>query len=951
MKGNGEISESLRDARYLGRSLERREDDRLLTGRQKYMDDVQVPGALEAALVRSPFAHARIRSIDSSEALALPGVHLVITGEQLAQETDPMAQIIAGYAQYPLAVGKARYEGEPVAFVVADDRYIAEDAADLVKVDYEPLPVLAHRDAALRGDVLVDETKDSNVAYHEVFTFGDLDGAFRDAEHVVERQVIWRRSCGTPLDTNGTVAVYEGEGRYTLHANLQIPRVFNAIIAVSLRTSSNKLRIVVPPMGGSYGTKMNNYRWPIVCGLAARLLGRPVKFKETMIEQLEQGECHAYDRRYTLRGAFTREGRMTAYSVKLEEDLGAYPGMLGPAMTLKPIAFISGPFDVPVQQYEVQSVLTSKSPQTAYRGFGSAPHNLALASVMQQAAQELGLTMEEIQRRNFIKPEAFPYTTASGNQIDSGNYDGALTRAIELADLDGLRRRQAELRDQGRYLGIGVSLGLEPSMFDYSYFVRANTTVPMSGAPEYLTVALDNMGEVTAFIGTTESGQAYETLTSQIVGEELGIDPARVEVVLQQAQEADGPGFGQGASRMTMMLLGAARGACDKVKAKMIRIAQHALETDEELEVAEGLVRVKGDVERNLPFIAVAGIAHIDTTKLPPGEEPGLKATHVFENPSVAMETHAKLMETRLPSYPSMSYAGVIPVVEVDPRSGKVELEDIYLCYDCGTVVNPAAVDALHYGGIAQAIGAVFFEEFSYSEAGQLLANNLWDYGIPTARDVARVHAVRQETPSPWMPLGAKGAAEGGYIAVPGALLAAINDALEPFGARVSEVPITPERVLAAIEAAREVDRRGTRERVIHVQESVRVSRPAGEVYAALTEPERLGDGIGLRDVIRSNGSYEGVLHAAAGQIGMDFDCRFRLAETARNERVRIEGVGSSARMGFTVDATFTIRSGDGSATVDLDADVAVSGPLAGLGQRRLTEQARKLLAAYAASA
>jgi CO/xanthine dehydrogenase Mo-binding subunit len=788
--------------RYFGRPLERREDNRLVTGRQQYVDDIVLPGALGAALVRSPFAHARIRSIDASDALALPGVRLVLTGEDLERDTDPMSQIIEGYAQYPLAVGKVRYAGEPVAFVVAEDRYVAEDGAELVRVDYEPLPVVPDRDAALRGDVLVDETKDSNVAYHEIFTFGDVEQAFADAEHVVERQIVWRRSCGVPLDTNGAIAVYEGDGAYTIHANTQIPRVFNAIIAISLRTLSNKLRILVPRMGGSYGTKMNNYRWPIVCAYAARRLGRPVKFKESMIEQLEQGESHAYDRRYTVRGAFTREGRMTAYAVKLEEDLGGYPGMLGPAMTLKPIAFISGPFDVPVQSYEVQSVLTNKSPQTAYRGFGSAPHNLALAAVMHQAAQELGLPAEEIQRRNFIRPQSFPYTTASGNQIDSGNYDGALTKALELADVEALRRRQAELREQGRYLGIGVSLGLEPSMFDYSYFVRANETVPMSGAPEYLTVAVDNMGEVTAFIGTTESGQAYETLTAQIVGEELGIDPDRIAVVLQQPQDSDGPGFGQGASRMTMMLLGAAKGACDKLRAKMIRIAQHSLGTEAEMVVDEGRVFVKDDPEQELPFIAVAGIAHIDTTKLPPGEEPGLKATHVFENPAVGIDAHAKLMGTRLPSYPAMSYAGVVPVVELDPGSGKVELQDIYLCYDCGRILNPATVDALHHGGIAQAIGAVFYEEFTYSDAGQLLANSLWDYGMPTARDMPRLHSTHQETPSPWMPRGVKGAAEGGYIATPAALLWAVNDALEPFGARIDEVPVTPERVLAAIDAA-----------------------------------------------------------------------------------------------------------------------------------------------------
>jgi CO/xanthine dehydrogenase Mo-binding subunit len=254
---------------------------------------------------------------------------------------------------------------------------------------------------------------------------------------------------------------------------------------------------------------------------------------------------------------------------------------------------------------------------------------------------------------------------------------------------------------------------------------------------------------------------------------------------------------------MTMMLLGAARGACDKLRAKMVRIAQHALDTDAEMEVAEGVVRVKGDPERNLPFIAIAGIAHIDTTKLPPGMEPGLKATHVFENPSVAMESHAELMATRLPSYPSMSYAAIIPVVELDPGSGKIELQDIYLCYDCGVVVNPATVDALHHGGIAQGIGAVLYEELTYSDSGQLLANNLWDYGIPTARDVAPIHSTRQETPSPWMPRGTKGAAEGGYIALPAALFAAVNDALAPLGARVDEVPISPERVLAALDEAR----------------------------------------------------------------------------------------------------------------------------------------------------
>ncbi len=797
------VSAALRDARYLGRSAERREDNRLLTGKQRYLDDVAVPGALEAALVRSPFAHARIRSIDASAAEALPGVHLVVTGADLARDTQPIGNIIAGFTQYSLAHEKVRYAGEPVAFVVAESRYLAEDGADLVQVDYEPLPVIADRDIALEGEGLVDETKESNVAYHEIFRFGEVEEAFAAASHTVEREIVWRRSCGVPLDTNGATAIYEGENRYTIHANLQIPRVFNAIIAIALGTSSNKLRILVPPMGGSYGTKMNNYRWPIVCGYAAKRLGRPVKFKESMLEQLEQGESHAYDRRYTVRGAFDGDARMTAYSVVLEEDLGAYPGMLGPAMTLKPIAFIAGPFDVPVQQYEVRSVLTNKSPQTAYRGFGSAPHNLALAAVMQQAAEELGLAPEELLRRNFIRPEAFPYTTASGNQVDSGDYDGALTKAIELADLEALRVRRAELREEGRYLGIGVSLGLEPSMFDYSYFVRANEAVPMSGAPEYMTVAIDNMGEVTAFIGTTESGQGYETLTATIVGEELGIDPSRIEVVLQQPGDSDGPGFGQGASRMTVMLLGAARGACDKLRAKLTLIAQHALGTDAEMEVGGGTVSVKGDPEQSLPLIALAGIAHVDTTKLPPGVEPGLKATHVFDNPSLAIDTHRNLQATRLPSYPSMAYAAVIPVVELDPATGKVELQDIYICYDVGTIINPGAVDALHHGGIAQAIGAVFLEEFTYSDSGQLLANNLWDYGLPTARDVVPIHSTTHETVSPWMPLGAKGAAEGGYIATPAALLAAVNDALAPLGARIDEVPISPERVLAALDGAK----------------------------------------------------------------------------------------------------------------------------------------------------
>lgn len=826
METEESLSQGLKGARYLGRSTERREDSRLLTGRQRYFDDVVVPGALEAALVRSPFPHARILGIDASEALELPGVHLVITGEQLARDTDPMNQIVAGYEQYPLAVGRARYAGEPVAFVVADNRYLAEDAADLVKVDYEPLPAVLDRDAAARGDVLVDEgggadtgedesfvvgeaageltaETEPNVAYHEKFPFGDVDGAFGEADHVIERQIVWRRSCGVPLDTNGATAIYEGDGHYTIHANLQIPRVFNTIIGPALRTTTNKLHIIVPPMGGSYGTKMNNYRWPIVCGYASKLLGgRPVKFKESMVESLEQGESHAYDRRYTVRGAFRSDGRMTAYSVLLEEDLGAYPGMLGPAMTLKPISFISGPFDVPIQSYEVKMVLTNKSPQTAYRGFGSAPHNLALAAVMQQAAFDLGLEPEEVLRKNFIPPDKFPYTTGSGNQIDSGNYDSALTKTIQLADLEALRRRQRELREQGRYLGIGVTLGLEPSMFDYAYFVRTNDAVPMSGAPEYITVNVDSMGQVTAFIGTTESGQAYETLTATIVGEELGIDPESVEVVLQQATEADGPGFGQGASRMTVMLLGAAKGACDKLRAKMIKIAQHALETEEEMAVSDGRVYVKDDPERGLPFIVVGGIAHVDTTKLPPGVEPGLKATHVFDNPSVTIDSHKGLQANRLPSYPSMAYAAVMPVVELDPETGKVDLLDLFICYDCGTVLNPATVEALHHGGIAQAIGAVFYEEFTYSEDGQLLANNLWDYGLPTSRDLCPVHSTTDETPSPWMPLGAKGAAEGGYIATPAGLLAAINDALAPLGTRIDEVPITPERVLQAIDAA-----------------------------------------------------------------------------------------------------------------------------------------------------
>ncbi len=254
---------------------------------------------------------------------------------------------------------------------------------------------------------------------------------------------------------------------------------------------------------------------------------------------------------------------------------------------------------------------------------------------------------------------------------------------------------------------------------------------------------------------------------------------------------------------MTVMLLGAARGACDKLRAKLTLIAQHALGTDAEMEVGGGTVSVKGDPEQSLPLIALAGIAHVDTTKLPPGVEPGLKATHVFDNPSLAIDTHRNLQATRLPSYPSMAYAAVIPVVELDPATGKVELQDIYICYDVGTIINPGAVDALHHGGIAQAIGAVFLEEFTYSSSGQLLANNLWDYGLPTARDVVPIHSTTHETVSPWMPLGAKGAAEGGYIATPAALLAAVNDALAPLGARIDEVPISPERVLAALDGAK----------------------------------------------------------------------------------------------------------------------------------------------------
>jgi len=793
------------DRKWVGKSIRRVEDPKFLLGRGGYIGDMTLPGMLHAAVLRSPMPHARIVSIDTSAAETAPGVHAVITGARAAELTDPLPDFGPNPAAHTwrcLALNKVRYVGEGVAVVVADDRYLAEDALALIDVEYEAIPPVVDALDALAADApLVHDDLGSNCAYERSFDFGDVDGDFARADVVVSDHLRWRRSGGQPLETVGAVADFDhANGSVQIHTNSLSFTSYLFMVAGALKVPTNRLDIVATPAGGSFGTKLFATKPAVIAGMCSRAVGRPVMYLEDRLDNMSNCDHHGSDRHYDVRLAMTREGVFTAIDIDTVDDYGAYI-QFGVGHHGNALAQVVGPYTIGSVRYRVRAVLTNKNQQGAYRGFGSEVNNWMLEQLVERAARELGLDPVEIRRRNFIRE--FPYFIPTGNVYDSGDYDAVLDKTLELGRYEHWRAVQAKAREEGRYIGIGVISAQERSVFSATefWFWFDEPGAPVTSMPESVTLKVDASGSITATLYSCAFwGNSPETMVAQLVAEEFDCDPHDVSIVYQGSRNGL-PATGPGGSRTTVMLAGAVEGASSKIKAKALRAAAHLLEANaDDLEWVDGGFQVKGVPEQRKSLGDIAIMLHLFKHSFDEDVESGLEESKVFDHPYTTMPS-ADRKDLGV-FYPFMGHACHIPVVEVDVETGSVIFLDYAAVHDCGTLVNPRSLAGHIQGGTAQGIGTALYEEFVYDAEGQLVTASYLDYPIPTAMEVPELKIGHVETPSPWTPHGIKGGGEGGRMMAPAAINAAVNDALAPLGVRLTELPMTPDRIRAALRAA-----------------------------------------------------------------------------------------------------------------------------------------------------
>ncbi|HXE27076.1 MAG TPA: xanthine dehydrogenase family protein molybdopterin-binding subunit [Stellaceae bacterium] len=777
--------------RYIAKKRRPKEDRRFIAGAGRFVADLALPGMVHVALVASPYPFARIRSIDTEMALALPGVVAVLTGAELAAGTDAVMSGVDApkVKRWPLAHQFVRYPGEWVAAVVAESRAIAEDAAELVEVDYEPLTPVTDPEAAMLSDApAVHPDHGSNVLFRKKWVWGSVEEDFAAADHKLSFRARWHRSSTVPIETFGVVAQWNpAQQLLDVWASIQMPK-FADQLAKALRLPGNGVRVHFDvDVGGSYGVK-RGLKHSILVGFLAKKLGMPVRLMEDRLENMRGGDAQGPDRIFDMQVAFSREGVIRSLKIRALDDCGAHAGR-APLQLGKPIGAICGPYRVNSVEYEAISVTTNKTPQEAVRGFGQSPTNFALETAVDRVAAALGMDRLAVRRANLIRAGEFPYTIPSGSTYDSGDFQTVLEKALTAADYPALIAKRDEARRAGKLAGIGIGCCLEPSggnsAFEPLFNPKNETTTWMEAA----SIKIDGAGAVVVSINTPSSGQGHESLAATVVGEVLEREPETIRVVRADSLSAL-PSNSPVGSRMAIMLGGAAAGAAKKLKETVTAIGAHKLGIAvSDAEYRDGAVISRADPAKKVTWEQIAEIAHRKFHELPPGIEPGLQASHVLEVP-----TGGKLPtpDGRVQMYPCYAFEAHIVYAEIDRVTGQVSLGPYVLGHDCGVMINPEIVHGMTYGGVAHGIGAALYERFRYDESGQFLSGTFMDYLIPSAHEVPDVAIVDHCTPSPLTAFGQKGSGEAGYLGAPAAISCAVNDALAPLELKIAELPMTP---------------------------------------------------------------------------------------------------------------------------------------------------------------
>jgi carbon-monoxide dehydrogenase large subunit len=768
----------------VGARIRRREDPRLITGRATYVDDVKQVGTVYAAFVRSPYGHAKLLKVDVSAAKAHPAVLAAYTGDDLhhahgLKSSLPVAHKMADLKtppHYILAIDEVRVVGEAVAVVVADSAYAAKDAAELVEVEYEQLPAVVDPLKAMEGPPYVHASLGTNVAFRMPFAAGDTAGAFAAADEIIKQRIINQRVAPVPIEPRSMVANWDaGMQQLTLYSATQIPHLLRTQLAIVLGMSENHIRTIAPEVGGGFGAKLNVYAEEVVISWVAMQLERPVKYIETRSECF-QAMIHGRDQIDDLEIACKRDGTITGLKLRIVGNLGAYLQLLTPVVPTLTLLMAPGCYRITNIEAEVIGVFTNTMSTDAYRGAGRPEATFFIERAIDLVAQRLGLDPADVRRKNFIPNTAFPHATATGFTYDSGDYQTTMEKALKIADYAGLRKRQAELRKEGRYLGIGLSTYVEVCGMGPS------AAMPAAGW-DSATIRIEPTGSVTVLTGVSPHGQGQETTFAQIVADELGVPIDSISVIHGDTDKVQ-YGIGTFGSRGTAVGGAALKLAIETIQAKAVKIAAHLWEANpDDVEYRNGKIGVKGDPSKSMST-AEAGFMAFMGDNLPPGLEPGLDATRRFEPPNFVFPfgTH-------------------VCVVEVDAQTGQVRFEKYLAVDDCGRLLNPMIVEGQVHGGIAQGLSQAMYEEVVYDDDGQLLTGTLMDYAIPHAEQVPHYDLDHTVTGTTVNPLGIKGVGEAGTIGSTPAVANAVMDALAPFGVVHIDMPLKPEKLWAAMHA------------------------------------------------------------------------------------------------------------------------------------------------------
>jgi 2-furoyl-CoA dehydrogenase large subunit len=951
---------------WTGRSIERVEDAALLSGRGRFIDDLATrAGTLHAAILRSPHAHADIIAIDTSAAKRAAGVVSVLTGDDVKSLTTSLVVGVKAPVEcWPIATDRVRYVGEPVAIVVATDRYRAEDGVDLIEVEYRARPAVVDPLDALSPDApVLHDGFGGNVASDRTFRYGDPERAFSEAPHRIAIDIKYPRNSCTPIETYGVVADYDpAEDAFDILANFQGPFSIHAVISRALKVPGNRLRLRTPPdSGGSFGVKQGVFPYIVLIAAASRVTGRPVKWIEDRLEHLT-ASVSATNRATTIAAAVASDGKILALEWDQVEDCGAHLRAPEPATLYRMHGNLTGAYDIHHVAVRNRVVVTNKTPTGLNRGFGGPQVYFALERLVQRIALELKLDPLEVIRRNLVSAGSFPYRTATGALLDSGDYQEAIARGARDGALAELKARRDEARAAGRLYGIGYAAVVEPSVSNMGYITTVLTAAerrkagPKNGAQATATVSLDPVGSVTVHVASVPQGQGHRTVLSQVVADVFGLRPqdVRVNTELDTSKDAWSIASGNYASRFAPAVAGTAKLAAQRLAARLSRIAASQFNTEaSDIAFEKGMVLSKRNPENKVAFSRLAALSHWSPGSLPDDVGETIRETVFWTPPELTPPDDGDLINSSLCHGFIFDFCGV----EIDRTTLETRIDRYVTMHDCGVILHPGMVEGQIRGGFAQALGAACFEEYSYAPDGSYLTGTLADYLLPTATEVPEPVILHMETPSPFTPLGAKGVGEGNCMSTPVCIANAVADAL---GAKDIVLPVVPARLAEIVRGVERQRPEGqvadqpakSGDRRLRGEGMATVGVPPERVWAMLLDPETLKAVIpGCRSVEKiSDTHFRADVTLGIGPVTGRYRANVKLSDLDPPRAVTLGGAAEGA-LGF--------GSGEGRITLEPDGDgtkmhyvydAAIGGKVASIGGRLLDGATKVIIGQFFAA-